>query len=331
MFKNARLKLTLWYLLILFIVSASFSFTIYRFVSHEIDRFARTQRIRLEGRFAINNPPPPFIDPDLVEETKARVVFILFGINGGILLISGALSYFLSGKTLEPVHTMLEEQKRFVSDASHEFKTPMTALKTSIEVALRDTKITKEGFTELLRDNLSDINNLTSLTNSLLTLSRFENSPDRLEIFPLSVKQIITSAIKRIKPLAKAKDIKITSKSGNAEIIGDEKKLVEMLVIVLDNAIKYSPQKSPISIKTHKNKKYLRLTVTDQGSGINKKDLPHVFERFYRTDKSRSGSSGFGLGLSIAKGIIESHNGRINVTSELQKGTAVNIYLPIKS
>lgn len=332
MFKSARLKLTLWYLLILCVVSASFSFTIYRFVSHEIDRFAQTQRVRLEKRFADKTPPPPFIDPDLVEETKARVIFILFSINGSILLISGALSYFLSGKTLEPIYTMLEEQKRFISDASHELKTPITSLKTSIEVALRDNNLSKDEVGELLRDNLSDINNLTNLTNSLLTLSRFENSSDTTtNITPILIKRIITLAIKRIRPQAKNKNIKIITKSGNTKVLGDETKLTELLVIILDNAIKYSSSQSVISLKTSKNRKWLHLSVSDQGEGIAKKDLSRIFERFYRVDKSRTGSSGFGLGLSIAKRIVESHNGRIKVTSQLQKGTTVDIYLPVKS
>jgi len=129
MFKSARIKLTAWYLLIIMFISISFSFVIYRGLMSEVHRFSRMQRSRF------------FVDEDLITEIQRRAIFGLGTINTIIFITSGALGYFLAGKTLSPIQEMVEEQNRFISDASHEFRTPLTALKSSFEVNLRDKNL----------------------------------------------------------------------------------------------------------------------------------------------------------------------------------------------
>jgi signal transduction histidine kinase len=340
MFKSARLKLTLWYLLTLFLVSASFSFIIYRFLSIEIDRFADMQRVRLERRFEnkivdreeLKPPKPPiYIDPDLVADTKLRIVYTLFSINGGILVVFGTLSYFLSGKTLKPIKEMVDEQSRFVSDASHELRTPLASLKTAVEVGLRDKNLDLVESKKILRENLGDINRLTGLTNSLLELSRFQKGTDLLVLKNSKIKPLINQAILRLKIQAQAKNIRVVTKTGQSVINIDLEKITEVITIILDNAIKYSPKNTTIKVTTTKSRKYLHLKISDQGQGIDQKDLPFIFDRFYRSDSARSSENaeGFGLGLSIAKEIISLHRGTIKVYSKVGAGTTFDIILPI--
>ena len=158
MFHSARIKLTAWYLLIIMLISVSFSVAMYKVLTFELDRVERMQRLRIERRVPdmarIIPPEQPFrIDPDLVAETKNRLQLILLVINLAILASSAVAGYFLAGKTLRPIEKAMEEQKRFVADASHEIRTPLTALKTSMEVALRDKKISLSEAKEVLKSN----------------------------------------------------------------------------------------------------------------------------------------------------------------------------------
>jgi len=335
MFKNARLKLTAWYLLILMFISVSFSLIIYKGITGEIDRFSQNQRLRIERRFEENNyfPKPPeirFVDPDLVEEMKNRLALILVIINSGIFFIVGSLSYFLAGKTLRPIQEMVEEQNRFISDASHEFRTPLTALKSSLEVNLRDKNLTVIDAKKVMNESVEDVNNLQKLSDSLLQLAQYEKPKINNHFEKNSLKKIISESLQNIEALAKNRNITIKSIIVDGSLGGDKYGLVDLFVILLDNAIKYSKEGSVISIKTKKTKNSIIVSIIDKGIGIEEKDIPHIFNRFYRSDKARSkkGIDGYGLGLSIAKKIVDQHKGTIEITSKLNKGTTVIVYLP---
>lgn len=335
MFKQARLKLTAWYLLIIMVISFSFSALIYQLISIEINRFANSQRNRFEKQFVLNEVPRPpkiIIDDDLINETEKRLTISLFVINGIILVISGLLSYFLAGKTLKPIQQMTEDQKQFISDASHELKTPLTALKSLFEVSLRDKKITLTDAKKVIQQGIGQTDKLSKLSNSLLELSRFDNQK-LVSTKPILIKEIIIDAVSQLQPKADKKNIKIISKIGSQKVSGNYQKLVELFIIFLDNAIKYSPDNTKINLITISHKKNLSIKIIDQGIGISKKDLPHIFDRFYQASNSRTKNSdtGYGLGLSIAKQIIELHHGQIEVESKLNQGTTFVIYLPFFS
>jgi signal transduction histidine kinase len=180
MFQSARLQLTAWYLLIIMCISMAFSAVIYTFLSKEVERFARMQRVRIErqrGPFEFlpqSDPQIRIIDPDLVSETKNRILLTLAGINGIIFLLSGGLGYILAGRTLQPIQTMVEEQHRFIQDASHELRTPLTALKSTFEVSLRDKKSTIADFKNVIHGGISDVNALQALSDALLQLAQAE-------------------------------------------------------------------------------------------------------------------------------------------------------------
>lgn len=335
MFKQARLKLTAWYLLIIMVISFSFSALIYQLISIEINRFANSQRNRFEKQFILNEVPRPpkiIIDDDLIDETEKRLTISLFVINGIILIISGSLSYFLAGKTLKPIQQMTEDQKQFISDASHELKTPLTALKSLFEVSLRDKKMTLMDAKKVIQQGIDQTDKLSKLSNSLLELSRFDNRK-LVSTQTVLIKEIINDAVSQLQPKADQKNIKIVFKIGSQKVCGNYQKLVELFVIFLDNAIKYSHDNTKINLTAINHKKNLLIKIVDQGIGISKKDLPHIFDRFYQANNSRTknSDSGYGLGLSIAKQIIDLHHGKIEVETKLNRGTTFVIHLPLFS
>ena len=334
MFNTARLKLTAWYLLIIMFVSIFFSAIIYRGLISELDRAARIERVRFQAQgLSQLTLPPAFLDPDIIDEIKRRIIFGLTLINGVILITAGGLGYFLAGKTLQPIADMVDEQNRFISDASHELRTPLTSLKTSMEVTLRDKNLDLIGAKKLIYESIEDVNRLQSLSEGLLQLTQFHQPNVNLKFEELSTKNIISEAIKRVNGLALNKQMKIKNNSKDLKVNGNYYSLVDLMVIFLDNAIKYSGKRESVTIETEKNDKKVRISITDHGVGIAKKDLPHIFDRFYRADEARtkSGQGGYGLGLSIAKKIINIHQGEIKIESKAGRGTSVIVTLPIFS
>jgi signal transduction histidine kinase len=317
------------------VISFSFSGLIYTINSNEINRFANSQRNRIERQFIQNDqlPRPPLIDDDLIEESLQRLFINLVIINGVILIISGSLSYFLAGKTLSPIQKMTEDQKRFISDASHELRTPLTALKSLFEVSLRDKKMDLTEARKVISTGIDQTDKLKTLSDSLLELSRLDGKiiQDNFQILPL--KKIVLESISQIKLKADKKNIKIINQIGLQKVFGEQSKLTEVFVIFLDNAIKYSHDNSQIKLISKTGKNNLIIKIIDQGIGIDQKDLPHIFDRFYQADNARTKSkdSGYGLGLSIAKQIIEAHQGKISVNSQINHGTIFSIRLPIFS
>ncbi len=336
MFRKARLKLTAWYLLIIMVISFSFSALIYQLISVEINRFANSQRNRIQRHLFIDQKqilvqPFIFIDNDLIAESQKRLFINLAIINGIIFVLSGSLSYFLAGRTLSPIQKMTEDQKRFISDASHELKTPITALKTMFEVSFRDPNLNLIEAKKVISDAIFSTNQLKTLSDSLLELNHLNNNGSSFKLEPVSIKNLILKAVKKIKPQADNKKIIINTKISKGKITVDNQKIEELFLILLDNAIKYSPQSSQIKFISLKTRKNIIFKIIDQGIGISTKDLPHIFDRFYRADNARTknGASGYGLGLSIAQKIVDQHHGHIKVDSTLQKGSTFKIILPL--
>lgn len=344
MFQKARIKLTAWYLLIIMLISVSFSVVIFRVLTNELDRLERVERVRIERRqpeLFVNPPagmPPVLFDPDVVAETKNRLIFALLGINVLILGGSAAAGYFLAGRTLKPIADMMDEQNRFVTDASHELRTPLTSLKSEIEVNLRNKNLTFDDTKRLLLSNLEEVNNLQTLSDNLMKLTQFSTRggsafgrKDGLEVSKAQIATIIKEATRRVSIPAKKKQITITSTLPNFTLTGNAMLLTELFIILLDNAIKYSTRRKNIRITGEKTDGHIVIKVTDQGYGIHKEDIPHLFDRFWRADKSRTKSNapGYGLGLAIGKQIVDHHRGIINVESALGKGTTFIITLPL--
>lgn len=308
------------------VISISFSGVIFGMVSQEIERFVHAPRFRAEEISREDKEA-------LLSESRNKLIVYLAQINGIIFVISGSLGYVLAGKTLSPIQKMLEEQKRFVGDASHEIRTPLTALKSMLEVGLRDKNMDIKEARKLMSESVDETNKLKGLTDSLLELARENIKGQRNILEKVKVKEMVAEAIKKVEVRAKNKKIKIVSLTNGTVIKVNKEKITEVLVILLDNAIKYSPQNSKVKISAKENQHQVIIKVRDQGIGIEEKDVAHIFERFYRADSARSHRSegGYGLGLAIAKKIVEENNGKISVKSEIKKGSEFKIVLPIFS
>lgn len=340
MFHSARLRLTTWYVLLILSLTSLVSVFVFVGINQELTRIEHIQQ-RMTAR------PTPYIIPlpgsnqadkfvavtDEVDiaEIRRRIIVSIIGINAGIGLIIGAISYFLAGKTLQPIQNMVDEQRRFLADASHELRTPLTSLRTATEVSLRDKGLKLTEAKTLLKDNLDEIKNLQYLSEGLLRLSAFEKKEVDLVMESVAIDQVIKEAVKKVTAQAGLKKIKVKVSVDKTFVKGDRLALVEVVVILLDNAIKYSPRNTVITVSSQKKRSTVKIVIQDQGIGIASKDMPHIFDRFYRADESRSSTfgTGYGLGLPIAQRIVEQHAGRITVMSYPTQGSTFYVELPV--
>ena len=329
-FESARIRLTLWYLLIIMTVSLSFSAFIYRSVTNEFARRLDTIEERLELRRQLGPLPAGqarYFAQD-IKDVRGVVLIILFYTNGVILIFSFAAGYILAGKTLAPIEDALNDQKRFVADASHELKTPLAALQVSTEVVLRNKKLTKQQAISALRENLFEIEKIKDLINNLLLLAKTNGGSRKThEVFSSIA---FSTVIPMFKKLAKEKRIRLISKITKTKLKANKDSLLQMASLLLDNAIKYTPKSGQVKFVVTKNTRYLKIVVQDTGIGIADLDKERVFSRFYRVDSSRSKTiDGFGLGLSIVQKIVTEHNGKIKVDSSKGKGSTFTVQIPL--
>lgn len=329
LFTWARIKLTVVYLVIIMIISLLFNAVIYNGVSREL----RVRFVAIEQRFEdLNIARQMKLHEVLLEDLKnaeRSLLLILIYTDAIIFVASAVAGFIMAGKTLKPIEEALEEQKRFVADASHELRTPLTALKTNIEVTLRDKKLTLKESKKVLEQNLIEVNKMRDLAAGLLTMARITQYED-LTTSNVDLKKLVESVIKAMKPMAIQKELKLSSELKSVEARVDPDSIEKLIRILLDNAIKYTA-KGKVTIKLHKYKKEAVITVSDTGTGIESKDLDNIFDRFYRAEASRTTqySSGFGLGLSLAQQIVDAHGGRIEVKSKINNGTTFTVYLPL--
>jgi two-component system, OmpR family, sensor histidine kinase CiaH len=345
MFHSARIKLTAWYLLIIMVISISFSLFVFRETMTEVRRGLRLHTLRLNqgfeledqygSTFSIIAPKPELplaVDVAIYNEIEHRILTQLIIVNMGIFAVSGLAGYFLAGKTLHPIELMVDTQKQFVADASHELRTPLTAMKTEIEVALRDKQLEMNDAKSLLKSNLEEIDHMQTLSNYLLSLSRYQNTSQiNLMLEPIQIENSIGKAIDRVAHQAKMRHITIEPSIQNAAINGNTVSITELITILLDNAIKYSHENGKVLVSSTVSNKTVLVSVEDFGVGIKKTEIPFIFNRFYRADSSRNKTKtdGYGLGLSIAKQIVVLHNGSIDVDSTPNKGTTFRVSFPV--
>ena len=327
----SRIKVTGTYLLIIMLMSIIFSFTIYRISDREL---SQQRRIQIPGNMRIIISTNEFEDLREAQlmEARSNLRQKLITFNIFTLLAGGILSYYLALRSLKPIEDALEKQDRFTSDASHEIRTPLTAMRSEIEVTLRDKKLDLPGAKDTLVSNLEEITRLEALTEGLLQLAKQENNS--LEKQKTNLNNIFDQAIERTNSLAKQKSIKIKLDSPkNMNVYAEPTSLLQAIVILLDNAIKYSPSGADVAVTAKNERSTQEISVSDTGPGISTEDLQHVFDRFYRSDKSRTNDAqqnGYGLGLAIAKEIVDGHSGEISIKSQPKIGTTAKISLPKK-
>lgn len=329
MYKSATIKLTAWYLVLVMAISLAFSGVVYHFAASELTSGLSRQTQRIYREFPVFNDDPFFRRNTDVIIASHNILRNLIYFNIGVLVVAGGASYWLAKRTLRPIEESNESQKRFVADASHELRTPVTALKMDAEVALLDKNASKDDLRAALTSAVEEADKLDALLSNLLRLSQLESDDIRQSFTNVSIGKVAEAAIKSVAPQTDAKHITLDNGVADVVVHGDFNSLEQLLVILLDNAIKYSPEKSAISLTSKTGTHDITIIVRDQGIGIPADALAHVFDRFYRADKSRSGRQGFGLGLSIAKHIADLHQGTITLSSTVGKGTKATVSLPL--
>lgn len=242
-----------------------------------------------------------------------------------VIVIFMALSYLLAERLFEPLETSLERERNFVADASHELRTPITAINSICEVTLRSNANTPEDYKSALDQVFEESKRLSVTINDLLFLSKSDSQTIQLKLKRVDLTRVIEKVTKALQFVADKKNIRLETvlPTKTIAVSVDEDKMKQLLTILIDNAIKFSKEGSKIIIRLEEKPK-IKLAVQDFGMGIDPQDVPHIFERFYRSDRSRT-DSGSGLGLSIAKWIAEAHNINLDTKSQLDKGSTFSL------
>lgn len=327
MFRSARLKLTLFYLAALLAFSLVSTSTVRLLAEYEYNQSNNVERqefndLMFRRFFDLDVVPPPPNQFDTVQQTEAALVkqhldLELIWINAAALVLGGLFSYWFAGRTLKPIQEAHEAQARFAADASHELRTPLTNMKVENEVFLRQKSFTEQEARDVIKSNLEEVQRLENLSSSLLDLTRYGQTA--LSLVPLPVGQLFSKAASRVSKSAKAKKVTITRQLPEAHIIGDQDSLIQLVCIVLDNAIKYGPKESEVLVKGSIESEAYVVSIIDQGSGIDEDDLPFIFDRLFRGDKARSNKvSGYGLGLALAQEIAKAN--QMAITAQNNEG-----------
>jgi signal transduction histidine kinase len=265
------------------------------------------------------------------ENTLSVILILLLGIGGLTLIGAGLGGLFLADRALEPARLAWANQQRFIGDAAHELRTPLTLLRADAEVLLRSREHLESEDAELLEDIVSETDHMSTLATNMLTLARLDNNSSHREHEVLNLVDLALAGVRRVQALADQSGISLQVESNDTVlVIGDPVLLEQALLVLLDNAIKYNHHDGRVTVRTAVKEKRALLEVSDTGIGIAAEHLPHMGERFYRVDKSRSREAGgTGLGLSIARSIAEVHGGTLKLTSIPDQGTTVSILLPL--
>ncbi|AQX55125.1 two-component sensor histidine kinase [Priestia flexa] len=241
------------------------------------------------------------------------------------------MSRLMSKRAMIPIETAFLKQKEFVADASHELRTPLSVMLSSINALEMQDEVNEDPFSKKLVGNMkAEVKRMTKLVSDLLTLARSDASKNQQAFNKFDIKKMVEKVMQSVEPLAHSKNISLHLEAPDQiELSGDEEKLTQLMYILLDNGIKYTIPQGHVKVLIKQRTNAVEIRVADTGVGIHKDEQKRIFDRFYRADKSRSRQmGGHGLGLAIAKWIVDMHKGIIKVESEPEKGTTFRISLP---
>jgi two-component system, OmpR family, sensor histidine kinase CiaH len=256
------------------------------------------------------------------------LLIMIIGCGIGILC-AVASGYFLAGRALIPIKNAWQKQQQFVSDASHELRTPLAVIQAKTELIFRSPSAS-------IKDKIIDISTisnesrrLSKLVTNLLTLARSDSDQIEVKKESFRVDQLLMEILQQYEEIVVYQEKSLVLNPADpVSFLGDRERIHQLIVILLDNAIKFTSEGGEIRLSCSQSHSSIILQVEDSGIGILEKDIPKIFDRFYQGDKSRTGAEGTGLGLSIAKWIIDKHHGKVKVTSSPGKGTLFEITFP---
>lgn len=325
MFKKAITKLTIQYLLVISFICIVISSFIYSSVLKTASEALRAEEIKIIKKFEFDDPIAQRklqIAETTIENFKRKTIVNLIFLNISIVSIVGLLSYFLAKKNIKPIEENMQRQKEFVSNISHELKTPLTALKSSFEVELREKN---PDFKRTIESGIEEVDKLNKLINGFLKLSKLGQENYKLNKEKLDLKTILDEVIKNQMNQIIEKRIQIEYFLEKTKIESDHFLLTELLSVILSNSVKFNKQNGKIEVKSYSKEGKDYLEITDTGIGIEKENIAHIFERFYQENKARNNDGSYGIGLSIANEILNILNGKIVVNSEKNMETKITL------
>lgn len=318
---GARFKLTGLYAALTLIVLIIFVLSLGVFRNAIISR-------EIQGKLA--NPLEEQIVVDRITKDLQVTTIILFIF---VLIAITFISYHSVQLTLSPIKVFLESHRRFIADASHELRTPLATMRSEIDVALLDPEsLSASESVEILRSNLEEIERMSKILTNLLNLASFNDVSGEPPMGPVELSEIIRNSMERVSKAATAKRVDIIAdRIAPLRVRGNVTALEEVVFNLLKNSVYYSHAggKVEIELRPH-DERQAELSIRDYGIGIAPAELEHIFEPFYRSERSlHMHKSGSGLGLPLAKEIVKRHKGSIHVASELDQGTMVTVFLPL--
>lgn len=259
-----------------------------------------------------------------------KATWTLAGIAVLALIITTGVGYSMAGRAIIPLKEAYEKQRQFAADASHELRTPLSVVLASAELLDNDPSIKSPFLKQVIGDVRDEVKKMTKLVSDLLVVARSDNQALKLKLTRFDLGEVIDQTMRKMQPLAEKKNITL-KREGEKEVFirADEQKLKQLILIFVDNALKYTPDGGSVSVKlSTPSPTRVSFDVKDTGIGISPADQQKVFDRFYRVDKARSREmGGNGLGLAIAQEIVRLHNGIIDLKSEQGKGTTFTVTL----
>ncbi|NLI60022.1 MAG: HAMP domain-containing protein, partial [Clostridiales bacterium] len=232
----------------------------------------------------------------------------------------------------EKLENLDRARNEFVSNASHELKTPLSAIKVLAESLIHMGEDVPEIYIEFLNDINKEIDRLNAIITDLLSLVKMDDHEELDQTEPINLSDLVGKTVKGLGVLAEKKNISLdTVLEEGIMTAGEASKLQQAISNLVDNAIKYTPEGGRVMVDVHKGDNQAIIKISDTGIGIPSKDIPHIFDRFFRVDKARSRyTGGTGLGLSITHRIILMHDGNIRVDSKEGRGTTFFVHLPLR-
>lgn len=255
-------------------------------------------------------------------------LIIIIGCGVGIILAVGS-GYFLAGRALVPIKNAWQKQQQFVSDASHELRTPLAVIQAKTELLFRSPQATVQDKIHDISTISNESRRLSKLVANLLTLARSDSNQLEMNKQVFRLDGLLQEIVRDYEEIALYQEKSLTLDAPEpVTFVADKERIHQLIVILLDNALKYTGEGGKIQLSCHQSHSSIFLKVEDNGIGIPEQDIPKIFDRFFQSDKARTKAEGTGLGLSIAKWIIEKHHGKTRVQSKLGEGTAIEMIFP---
>lgn len=278
-----------------------------------------------------DGPPVLQLGRTLADQDRvlAQLLVSLWGFGGVGAVLLGVGSWWLAGRSVVPAQRAWEQQQTFVANASHELRAPLTLIRASVEVAARGIPDDRAQ-AQLLEDALQECDHMSRLVDDLLLLSRLDARQLNLERQTVSLPELLGGIQRQAGRLADERGIQLLTVSLAGCVWADPTRLRQVILILIDNALRHTPAGGTIGLETRAQGRQTQVVVSDTGPGIAPEHMPHVFERFYRAGGARNGGGGesSGLGLSIAKALVEAQHGQIRLESQPGKGTRVILSFP---